>query len=568
MGGQEGTRVSGEQAADVAVSAPLDTAGPAFDPAAFVASGRPLTMGGFLLEVAGRYAANEALVFDDPLLDNKTIRWTYADLERDARAVARALIAAGIRRGERVATVMANRPEAVAAYFGASLAGAVIVPLSTFATKHELAALLDAAQPAALLLQTSMGSRSFAADIAELPTPRLTVALGPEADRHGIDGWEAFLARGQEIAADVIDASVRATDPLDTALIMFSSGTTATPKGVVHHHRAPTLQFWIQSELFGRHARTRMWTALPIFWTAGMNTAMGATLAAGGCWVMQEGFDAGIALALMARERVTEPYTLPHQARTLAEHPDWPSADLSSLRSVFGKSVFAKHPSVTGDPDWQMPVGWGMSETCAFISAYPASSSRELMRSSLGTLLPGNRLRVVDPDTGESVPKGAEGELLINGPTLMQHYLGKTPAQCFDADGWFHTGDVGHVGHDGGVHWSGRRDEVIKTAGTLVSPAEIEVALRAYPPVQLARVLGVPDERLGQLAVLCVELRDGATETATDVQGFLRERIAAYKVPKRVEFFGAGEIPLTASKTKVRDDELRVLLDAREKQGK
>ena len=109
---------------------------------------------------------------------------------------------------------------------------------------------------------------------------------------------------------------------------------------------------------------------------------------------------------------------------------------------------------------------------------------------------------------------------------------------------------------------------MIKTAGTLVSPAEIEVALRAYPPVQLARVLGVPDERLGQLAVLCVELRDGATETAADVQGFLRERIAAYKVPKRVEFFGAGEIPLTASKTKVRDDELRALLDAREKQGK
>jgi acyl-CoA synthetase (AMP-forming)/AMP-acid ligase II len=283
---------------------------------------------------------------------------------------------------------------------------------------------------------------------------------------------------------------------------------------------------------------------------------------------MQEGFDAGVALALMAREKVTEPYTLPHQARTLAEHPDWATTDLSSLRSVYGKAVFAKHPSVTGDPDWQMPVGWGMSETCAFISAYPASSPRELMKSSLGTLLPGNRMRVIDPETGDSVEPGAEGEFLINGPTLMQHYLGKTPEECFDADGWFHTGDVGHVDADGGIHWSGRRDEVIKTAGTLVSPAEIEVALRAYAPVRLARVLGVPDERLGQLAVLCVELRDGAPESAADVQGFLRERIAAYKVPKRVEFFGAGEIPLTASKTKVRDDELRALLDAREKQGK
>ncbi|HVW81596.1 MAG TPA: class I adenylate-forming enzyme family protein [Mycobacteriales bacterium] len=566
MSESEGTKVAREEAADAA--------GPAFDPETFAASGRPLTMGGFLLEVARRYAGNEALVFDDPLRGGETVRWTYADLERNARDVARALIARGVSRGERVATLMANRPEAVAAYFGAALAGAVIVPLSTFATKPELATLLDAAGPSALLLQTTMGSRSFAADVAALQdedaaVPALVVALGPEPDRHGIESWESFLADADETDEGVIGATVAVTEPTDTALIMFSSGTTSTPKGVVHHHQAPTLQFWIQSELFGRHEQTRMWTALPIFWTAGMNTAMGATLAAGGTWVMQEGFDAGVALALMAREKVTEPYTLPHQARTLAEHPDWAGTDLSSLRCVFGKAVFAKHPSVT-DPDrnWQMPVGWGMSETCAFICAYPSTSSRELMRSSLGVLLPGNQLRVVDPETNQPVPRGEEGELLIKGPTLMQHYLGKTPEQCFDADGWFHTGDVGHVGEDGGVHWSGRRDEVIKTAGTLVSPAEIEVALRAYPPVRLCRVLGVPDERLGQLAVLCVELREGATETAADVQGFLRERIAAYKVPKRVEFFGAGEIPLTASKTKVRDDELRALLDAREKQGK
>jgi acyl-CoA synthetase (AMP-forming)/AMP-acid ligase II len=566
MSESEGTQVGSGQVPDAA--------GPPFDADAFVAAGRPLTMGGFLLEIARRFPDNEAMVFDDPLLGNETVRWTYADLERAARDVARALTARGVNPGERVATLMANRPEAVAAYFGAALAGAVVVPLSTFATKHELATLLEAAAPSALLLQTAMGARSFAADVAamqdeEAAVPALVVALGPEDDRHGIEGWESFLVDADETDDGVIGATVAVTEPTDTALIMFSSGTTSTPKGVVHHHQAPTLQFWIQSELFGRHEQTRMWTALPIFWTAGMNTAMGATLAAGGSWVMQEGFDAGIALALMARERVTEAYTLPHQARTLAEHADWDSTDLSSLRSVFGKAVFAKHPSVTNpDANWQMPVGWGMSETCAFICAYPSTSSRELMRSSLGVLLPGNLLRVVDPETNESVPTGEEGELLIKGPTLMQHYLGKTPDQCFDSDGWFHTGDVGHVGEDGGIHWSGRRDEVIKTAGTLVSPAEIEVALRAYAPVKLARVLGVPDERLGQLAVLCVELRDGATETAADVQGFLRERIAAYKVPKRVEFFGTGEIPLTASKTKVRDDELRSLLDAREKQGK
>ncbi len=553
----------------------VSAAGPPFDPSAFIASGRPLTMGGFLLEVCHRYAGNEALVFDDPLRGGETRRWTYGELERQARQVARALVALGVARGERVATVMANRPEAVAAYFGAALAGAVIVPLSTFATKPELSTLLRAAEPVVVLLQTSMGSRSFATDFTALRAQspevgsglRAVAAVGPDSERAGLEAWDRFLGRGEAVPDSAVEERVAGTDPLDTALVMFSSGTTATPKGVVHHHQAPTLQFWVQAELFGRDQQTRMWTALPMFWTAGMNTAMGATLAAGGCWVMQEGFDPGVALALMERERATEPYTLPHQARALAEHPAWATTDLSSLRCVFGKSVFAKHPTVTGDPTWQMPVGWGMSETCAFISAYPSSTPREVMKSSLGTLLAGNRLKVVDPQTGEPVEAGEEGELLITGPTLMQHYLGKTPAECFDGDGWFHTGDVGHVDADGAVHWSGRRDEVIKTAGALVSPAEIEVALRAYPPVQLARVLGVPDERLGQIAVLCVELRDGSTETAADVQGFLRERVAAYKVPKRVEFFAAGEIPLTASRTKVRDDELRALLDARAKAG-
>ena len=165
-----------------------------------------------------------------------------------------------------------------------------------------------------------------------------------------------------------------------------------------------------------------------MFWTAGMNTAMGATLAAGGCWVMQEGFDAGQALALMARERVTEPYTLPHQARALEEHPDWARTDLSSLRQVYGKSVFTRHPSVHGDPAWQMPVGWGMSETCAFISAHRSDAGRETMRRSLGAILPGVQVKVVDPDTGErGATSGRDGELLVRGPMLMRGYLGKTP---------------------------------------------------------------------------------------------------------------------------------------------
>ncbi len=512
-----------------------------------------LTLGDFAEQVCAAHAGREALVFDDPLRDGATVRWTYGELLRQIRGVALSLLAAGVHPGDRVAILMANRPEAVAAFFGAAMAGAVVAPLSTFSTGPELEQLLELADPAVVLAQTRMGRRSFTTD---LDRARCRVVL------IGRD-WDAFLSEGAGVSDNELDRARSAVTPDSDGLVIFSSGTTAKPKGVMHAHRAPTLQFWVQRHLFGRTPDTRMWTALPMFWTAGMNTAMGATLAAGGCWVMQEGFDPGQALTLMTRERVTEPYTLPHQARALEEHPDWPRADLSSLRQVFGKSVFTRHPTVHGDPHWQMPVGWGMSETCAFISAHPSGAGREAVRRSLGAILPGVELKVIDPDSGQAVEFGAEGELLVRGPMLMRRYLGKTPAECFDADGWFHTGDVGHLDERGELHWTGRRTEMIKTGGANVSPAEIEVQMRACPDVRLARVLGMPDERLDQIAVLCVELTEGSAANAESLRAFLRARVAAYKVPKQVLVFAAGEIPLTASATKVRDEELRQLVTAR-----
>ena len=179
----------------------------------------------------------------------------------------------------------------------------------------------------------------------------------------------------------------------------------------------------------------------------------------------------------------------------------------------------------------------------------------------MGRLLPGNELRVVDPDTGRALGVGETGELAIKGPTLMKRYLGMRPEECFDADGFFHTGDAGSVDADGFVHWEGRRTEMIKTGGANVSPAELEVQLRACAPVKLARIVGVPDPRLDQLVVACITLKDGAEATEEDIQSFLRERVASYKVPKRVLFFDDGEIPMTTSDTKVRDDALVALVE-------
>lgn len=528
-----------------------------------------LTMGGFLDDVAERFGPREALVFDDRMRAGATVRWTYADLRAEARRVGRGLVGLGVGRGDAVGILMGNRPEAVASIFGAGLAGAVAVPMSTFAPGPELAFMVDRARVTLVLTQDRLLARRFGDDLAalapELPSLRriVVVGLSPDGDGGGrataparLLAWDDLLAGAGAVDPSDLRRRTDAVTPDDDALVIFSSGTTSTPKAILHCHRAPALQFWVQAQIFGRDEHTRMWSALPLFWTAGLNTAMGATLAAGGCWVMQETFEPGEALGLLERERVTEPYTLPHQTAALEEHPDWAGADLSSLTCVFGKSAYARHPTVTGDTRWRMPVGYGLSETCAFFAAHWWSTPRELARTSTGRLLPGNRLRVVDPDTGEPLGAGESGELAVKGPTLMRRYLGTAPADCVDADGFFHTGDVGFVDADGYLHFEGRRTEIIRTAGANVSPAELEVQLRACPPVKLSRVVGVPDARVGQVVVACITLKDGAEAGEADIQSFLRERVSAYKVPKRVLFFDDGQIPMTGSDTKVRDEAL------------
>ncbi len=541
-----------------------------------------LTLPGLLAEVCDRHGDRGALVFYDPAPATgvPTVRWSYAQLCAEARRVAAALIAAGIDKGARVGVLLGNRPEAVATIFGTAMAGGIVVPLSTFSTRRELAYLLAHADISVLVTQAQLRGRQFPDDIdalwvpprpsAQIPFLQRVVVIGadPQDIGMGNECWTDFLESGDHTPTAAIDGRAAATTPADLALIIYSSGTTEAPKGILHTHGATTRQFWQQADLFGRHPETRMWTALPIFWTAGFNSAMGATLAAGGCWIMQETFLPGPALALIVRERVTEPYTLPHQTAALEEDPAWPTADLSALHCVFGKSAFARHPSVHGDVTWSMPVGYGLSETGAFFCAHRFDASREERRASMGRLLPGNELRVLDPNTGQALGAGQTGELTVRGPTLMERYVKKDRSECFDPDGFFHTGDAGSYDADGFVHFDGRKTEMIKTGGANVSPAELEVALRACPPVKMARALGIPDERHGQLVVLCVVLKDGALkerESASEssIKDFLAERVAAYKVPKHVLFFDAETVPLTASGTKVRDDDLRVLVHRR-----
>lgn len=531
-----------------------------------------LTLGGLLAEVAATHGDREAVAFHD---GDRVVRWTYADLRDESRALARALVASGMTKGTRVALLMGNRPEWVAAAFGVTLAGGVVVPINTYFEPPELEYVLRHSDAAVLLAQERLLSHHYLDDLLALcpeigeaspgtlrsqalPYLRLVVCRGIAEARGAVVPWDEWRTGGEGVSDAALDACASEVTPSDDAVVIYTSGTTARPKGVVHTHRPPALQSWRFARELGLDATDRVWSAFPFFWTAGFSMVMGATLCAGGCLVLQECFDAGEALALLEAERVTAPHAWPHQLADLEDHPDWGKRDLSSLRRVEAFTSFGRHPCVNVGDEWSPRAAYGLSETFTIVSSWPATSRPEEREGHQGRILPGNAVRILDPATGEPQAVGGHGKIVVKGPTLMRGYLKAPPEVVFDDDGFFHTGDAGFVDEAGRLHWTGRSSDLIKTGGANVSPVEIEEALLAHPGIKAAMALGVPDERFGEVVVVCAVAHAGADIDEANVQDFLRGEIASYKIPRRVLFFADDELSLTGNQ-KIRADALRTL---------
>jgi fatty-acyl-CoA synthase len=287
---------------------------------------------------------------------------------------------------------------------------------------------------------------------------------------------------------------------------------------------------------------------------------MGGTLAGGGCLVLQEHFDPAEALRLFESERVTAAHAWPHQLGELEDHPDWAGTDLSSLRHVEAFSSLGRHPTVKVADVWSPRQAFGLTETFTIISSDPADTPRTGEELHSGHILAGNAIRILDPETGLSGLVGAVGEIAVKGPTLMKGYV-KT-LDPLDEEGFFHTGDAGFVDEDGQLHWTGRTSDLIKTGGANVSPVEIETALLHHPALKAAHAVGVADPLLGELVVVCAVAHEGAEVDEQNVREFLRRRISAYKIPRRVLFVQESELSFTGN-AKIRTVGLRTLAGQR-----
>jgi len=532
-----------------------------------------LTMPGYLREVTSRFGEREALVWHHA---EGTERWTYRTLWDRSVEVARALLAGGAGRDTRVGVLMTNRPEFLAAALGTALAGGVAVLLDTFATGPELEHLIATSDIAILLFERRVVKKDFGAMLVELEpaiedaapghllSPRFPFlrrlamldASGGDAPDGAIESWSAFLGHGSVTPCALVEATAGTVKPADAGVLFFSSGTTSLPKGVLHGQRAVALQWWRWGRLMGMQAPVRSWTANGFFWSGNFSMVVGGTLSTGGTLVLQSTFEAEEALQLMERERVSFALAWAHQWARLEAAPRWRTVDLGSLRYVKDGTPGAHHPTVR--TEWLSPPSYGATETLTISTAFDSSTPREVVAGSHGEPLPGNTLKIVDPETGVVLPRGASGEIAVKGPTLMLGYLGVPRDETLDDEGFFHTGDLGRVDAQGRLFWEGRLSDVIKTGGANVSPQEVDAVLAAHEGVRLSQTIGVPHDTLGEMVVSCIVPHAGAILEEETIRDFARQRLASYKLPRRVLIFRDDELEMTGS-DKVKTGVLRQL---------
>lgn len=493
-------------------------------------------------ELVQRYPEREAVVGSGQ-------RHTYRALRSEVRRLARGLHALGVRRGDKVAILMGNRPEWLVADFAITLLGAVMVGVNTWATARELQHILAHSDTRFLFCVARFLRHDYAALLPELDLPRLerVICVGDG----GRPDWLAYskvLSQGDCVEESIIDAAQRAVRPQDMAYLLYTSGSTALPKGVQIQHYALIENMWHIGERQKVTEHDRLWLAVSLFWGLGCENALFNLLTHGGCIVLQEHFDAGQALELIERERCSLFYGTPNMAQALHEHPERAKRDLSSLRG--GATI--------GTPEQIMRVAelgareicniYGLTETYGNCNVADARDPLDKRIANVGRPLPGVEQRIVDPQTGRLLPPGEVGEIRVKGYVTTGYY--KDPErtrEAFDEHGFFRTGDLGLHDAEGCLHFRGRIKEMVKTGGINVAPIEVEEVLLAHPAVQAAFVTGVPDPVHDELLAAVIVPKRGASLTEREVTEHCRKSLAAYKVPRLIRFAAEAELPLTTT---------------------
>lgn len=463
---------------------------------------------------------------------------SYAGLHDRVTRLAGALRGLGLRRGDRVAYLGQNHPAFLETMFATWADGGIFVPLNFRLAPPELAHQLADSGAAALVY-----APAFAAAVAALrddvAVPHLVALEGAGAD--GVHGYEDMLAAA---APAWLDQTVTLDDP---CLIMYTSGTTGRAKGAMLTHGNitwNTLNVLVDTDLTSDAVAL---VAAPLFHTAALNMLSLPVLIKGGTLVIEPGFDPRLALELITRHRVSVLFGVPAMYDAMAAQPGWATADLSSLRALLCGGAPVPLATIRSylDRGLSFIQGYGMTEAAPGVLLLDAAHAQS-KAGSAGVPHFFTDVRIVGPGPRE-VAAGERGEILVAGPNVTRGYWNQRDetAQVIADDGWLRSGDIASADEDGYVFVADRVKDVIISGGENIYPAEVESALRAHPGVADCGVIGVPDERWGEVGRAVVVLRPGAEADEAGILAFLDGRIARYKIPRSVRF--AAELPRTAT---------------------
>ena len=501
------------------------------------------TIPALVAAAAESFGEREAVVDGD-------VRLSFAGLSAAVEQATRAAMAAGVQRGDRVAVWAPNCWEWIVAALGAQGAGGVLVPINTRFKGREAAYVLE--RSGAKLLFTVSGFLDI--DYVQLLrdedagalVDRVVILRGKAPD--GTQAWNEYILGSDAVSMAQMKVRVDAVEPDDLSDIMFTSGTTGRPKGVMTTHAQTLRVFEVWSRLVGLREGDRYLIVNPFFHTFGYKAGFIACLMRGATIVPHAVFDVPQVLARIAEERITVLPGPPTLYQSILQQQD--RGDLSSLRlAVTGAAVVPVEliKRMRSELEFEtILTAYGLTESTGTVSMCRDGDDAETIANTSGCAIPDTEVRVVDDDNDE-LPRGEPGEIVVRGYNVMQGYYQdpQATAETVDDDGWLHTGDIGVMDDRGYIKITDRKKDMFIVGGFNAYPAEIENDLLSHPSVAQAAVVGIPDERMGEIGCAFVVPRAGETIDPDELIAWTRETMANYKVPRRVEVVDA--LPLNAS---------------------
>ncbi len=550
------------------------------------ASDKPLlgvTIGDLFDQIVARYPENEALVSR-----HQGLRYSYRALKTVVDQCARALLALGVAKGERVGIWAPNCAEWAITQFATSKIGAILVNINPSYRVHELQYALKQSGCAYLIIAPQFRTSNYTAMIyelapelqntqplptgtglsaAQLPDLRAVVRLGSEPSS-GMLTWGELLALGDGVSAEQLaerQAQQQFDDPIN---IQYTSGTTGYPKGATLSHHNILNNGYFVAEIMNFTDQDRLVIPVPLYHCFGMVMGNLGCMSHGATMIYpNDGFDAKTVLDAVQEERATALYGVPTMFIAELNHPDFATYDFSTLRTgVMAGSpcpveVMKKVQSLMNMRD--VEICYGMTETSPVSTQTRIGTPLDKQVSTVGQVHPHVEIKIIDPVTGAIVPNGTPGELCTRGYSVMLGYWNNADAtaKAIDAARWMHTGDLAVMDDEGYVNIVGRIKDMIIRGGENVYPREIEEFLYTHPQIQDVQVVGVPDEKYGEEIMAWVRLKPGATTTGEEVRDFCRGRIAHYKIPRYVKFVEAFPMTVTGKIQKfiMRDQSIQEL---------